>query len=294
MDIIRRNCPICDATNDTVYCQSNIDYAKLDEYAFASRKYPECMRHRLMHCPTCDVVYADPAPTQKLLQQEYEAALFDSSEEARCAAHTYASYLPKGLKFGKALDIGTGGGEFLSELCNYGFSSVEGIEPSPAAITTADPSIKPYIRQGVFVPEQYLPETYAFISCFQTLEHVADPLMLSRACYKALVPGGVYFIVSHNISGGINRLLGTRSPIFDIEHLQLFSPQSITKLMKKSGFEQVQLFPIWNRYPLHYWVKLLPLPKAFTRQIIRLLKAMKIGYIKIPMNVGNIGVMAFK
>jgi len=294
MDVIHRGCPICNASSSTVYCESNIDYAKLDAYAFASRKIPERMRHRLMHCDACDLVYADPAPAQHMLQREYEAASFDSSEEARCAARTYASYLPAGLKLGKALDIGTGGGEFLGELRRYGFLDMEGIEPSPSAIATADAAIKPCIRQGIFEPEQYPDGVYAFISCFQTLEHLYDPLRVSRACYNALAEGGVYFTVSHNILGLVNRLLGTKSPIFDIEHLQLFSPRSITKLMKTAGFTRVELFPIWNRYPLHYWVKLLPLPKPVTRQLVRLLKAIRIGYIQIPINVGNMGVMAFK
>jgi len=294
MEVVHRNCPICNISSQTVYCETNIEYEKLDAFAFASRKYPERMRHRLMKCTTCGLVYADPAPVQTTLQQEYEAASFDSQEEARCAAQTYASYLPKNLVRGKALDIGTGGGEFLSELQRYGFAELEGIEPSPSAIATADPAIRAHIHQGIFVPEACPANSYAFISCFQTLEHIADPLTVSRSCYNALVTGGVYFTVSHNIEGLVNRLLGTKSPIFDIEHLQLFSPQSVVTLMKQSGFTDIKLFPVWNRYPLHYWIKLFPLPKIITRNLVCFLKAIKLGYIKIPINVGNMGVLAFK
>jgi hypothetical protein len=64
--------------------------------------------------------------------------------------------------------------------------------------------------------------------------------------------------------------------------------------MHKAGFTHTKLFPIWNRYPLHYWVKLLPLPRSFKSTLIHWLKKLKIGYIPIPMAVGNMGVIAIK
>ena len=39
-----------------------LDPEALDELAFASRKPPEYMHLRLLECPVCDLLYADPAP----------------------------------------------------------------------------------------------------------------------------------------------------------------------------------------------------------------------------------------
>lgn len=294
MELIDRTCPLCSNDSTEIHCESNLNFSKLDEFAFSSRKIPEGMHHRMKLCPNCDLLYADPAPAPSNLSTEYENTSFDSSEEARCAAHTYRKYMPADLKKGKALDIGCGGGEFISELVDYGFSPAEGIEPSPAAIVTAAPNIKPLIKNGMFAEENYVRGSYSFVSCFQTLEHVYDPLYISKSIYNLLQPGGALYIVSHNFRGSINRLFKTKSPIFDIEHMQLFSPKSMEIMLNKAGFTKIKKFPIWNSYPLHYWIKLFPLPKKLKTQIIKFSKTIKLGYWKIPLPVGNYGMIAYK
>src|SRR5436309_1626238 len=58
-EMVARACPVCASTDAShVYAEANFNVAKLDEYAFASRKMPEYMHHRLIECPTCDLVYA--------------------------------------------------------------------------------------------------------------------------------------------------------------------------------------------------------------------------------------------
>ena len=68
---------------------SNVDPARLDQFAFASRKLPEYMHHRLMICKTCDLVYASPVPAPDELHEAYAEAAFDSGTEAAYAARTY-------------------------------------------------------------------------------------------------------------------------------------------------------------------------------------------------------------
>ncbi|MBI3631208.1 MAG: methyltransferase domain-containing protein, partial [Candidatus Sungbacteria bacterium] len=150
------------------------------------------------------------------------------------------------------------------------------------------------IRQGIFDPKDFTQESYALVSCFQALEHVHDPLLVSRGAYSLLKKGGMYFTVSHNYRGGVNKILGTKSPIYDIEHLQLFSPDSITALMKQAGFSDIRVFPIWNSYPLHYWIKLFPMPKGLKRGVIKGLKAVRLAGIPLAAPVGNMGVIATK
>ncbi|MGO8673729.1 MAG: hypothetical protein ACLQVD_20520 [Capsulimonadaceae bacterium] len=44
----RRYCPMCELSDDSkVYVESKVDPAKLDAFAFASRKLPEYMHHRM-------------------------------------------------------------------------------------------------------------------------------------------------------------------------------------------------------------------------------------------------------
>lgn len=294
MELIARHCPICKCSDSPLYAKSNAQLDKLDAFAFSSRKYPERMHYDLKLCNACDVLYSDNVLPPSTVANEYENAAYDSSEEARFAARTYAKYVPASLKRGKALDIGTGGGDFLVQLKRLGFSPLEGVEPSRAAIETAAPDIKPLIRKGMFDSTQHTKDSYDLITCFQTLEHVENPLEFSKQIYELLDSGGAYFTITHNFKGMLNRFMSFSSPIYDIEHYQLFSKKSLHKLLDSCGFKDIHVFSIQNTYPLHYWLKLLPLPQKFAATFVSLSKCLKFGHIPMSMNVGNIGVIGFK
>ncbi len=66
--------------------------------------------------------------------------------------------------------------------------------------------------------------------------------------------------MTHDYRAPINRLLGRRSPIIDIEHMQLFCPASLDRLLGEAGFADIAIRAIRNRYPLRYWLRLRPLP----------------------------------
>ena len=234
-----RHCPVCGSSDESqVFRDANIDPQRLDGFAFASRKVPEFMHHRLIICPACDLMYASPMPSPSQLHAAYQGASFDSGEEARCASRTYASHLrrlmPSLPDRTAALDIGTGEGSFLEELLAAGFEQVSGVEPSLAAIATASSTVRAHIRQGVFNADDFANDSFSLITCFQTIEHVPDPLAICRGAHRLLKPGGALFIVCHNRRALSAKVLGTSSPIFDIEHLQLFSPASCRRLLAEA------------------------------------------------------------
>ena len=68
--------------------------------------------------------------------------------------------------------------------------------------------------------------------------------------------------MTHNYRSNVNRALGSRSPIIDIEHLQLFSTASIRELFERSGFAAVSTREFINRYSLAYWARLAPMPRG--------------------------------
>lgn len=292
MELIARQCSLCGKASSHLHLEEKFQQEKLNEFSFSSRKAPEPLNLRLYLCQSCDLIYANPGLSQSTTNQEYEKAAFDSSVEAGFAAKTYAKYLPQKSAINSALDIGTGGGEFLLELQKSGVKNICGIEPSSAAINTAQGSVKPFIKQGFFSKDSYPENQFDLISCFQTLEHVFDPLQLSRDACSLLKQGGRFFVVTHNFRGTVNRILGAKSPICDIEHLQLFSPTSLRKMLENAGFRDVKVFSIINTYPLSYWIKLMPgLPAK--KQILSLIKKVKIDP-PIPLPIGNLGAIATK
>ncbi len=291
-ELTARSCPTCGSTDDsTIFASQRLDMSSLDQHAFASRKRPEHMRLRLVECPGCDLVYASPVPSPEALARLYDEAAFDSVEEARYAARSYAQELreliPTLPDRQGALDIGTGEGAFLAELLQLGFTEVGGVEPSRAPIDAADPAVANLIEHDVFRPDIRPPASLSLVTCFQTIEHVPDPATLVRGAAGLLKPGGLFVLVCHNRRATINRLLSMRSPIIDIEHMQLFSPRSVVELLRHGGLQEVGHRTIRNRYPLRYWMRLLPLPDRPREIVERALARGGLSARPVSLNVGN-------
>jgi SAM-dependent methyltransferase len=289
-----RPCPVCGEgpDNATLFLEESFNPARLDSFSFASRKAPEFMSYRLLRCTECSTVYAAAAPPTEALATAYAKAAYDSAEEAALAADTYEAALRPMIaslaQRARALEIGTGTGVFLERLRRGGFVDVVGIEPSKAAIDAAEAEIRPFIREGIFVEKEFSPESFDFICCFQTLEHVSGPKELVESCLRLLRPGGILACVTHDYRAPINRLLGRRSPIIDIEHLQLFCGPSLKALLANAGFVLEKLSPLVNRYPLRYWARLSPLPEPIKKGSTQMLALLGLASVRVGLNVGNL------
>ena len=288
-----RLCPVCaaDMQHARLFLPENIDPSRLTGLSFASRKVPEFMSHRLVRCLDCDVIYADSPPDQVELAQAYHTSDFDSADEATDAADAYARAIRPSLNRlagrGAALEIGAGTGAFLEHLATAGFARIVGIEPSRAAIAAAPASRQPWIREGIFERCQFSEGSFDLIACFMTLEHVRDPCDLTREVVRLLKPGGAFITVTHDWRAPINRILGRRSPIIDIEHMQLFSRLSIERLFAEAGLAAITSTSFVNRYALSYWMRLMPLPDGVRRLMSAGLSTSGLGGLKLGVNVGN-------
>src|SRR5688572_16472933 len=93
--MVSRACPVCGSVSQyRVFKEAAFDASRWGRFAFSSRKTPEYMHYRLLECSRCDLLYANPLPTEQALEAEYREAAFDSGEEARYAADSYAEVLP--------------------------------------------------------------------------------------------------------------------------------------------------------------------------------------------------------
>lgn len=291
----KRPCPVCstDASTAKLFLNENIDSSRVSKFSYASRKLPEFMCYRLVQCCTCDLVYADDPPSKEILANEYHEASFDSAQEAEDAAAAYVKAIGPllgeySVEGASALEIGTGTGIFLEALKELGFDRVVGVEPSAAAVSAAPTHRKNWIRQCVFNESDFEPNSFDLICCFMTLEHVADPNEILESATRLLKDGGAVALVTHDYRSPLNRLLGKRSPIIDIEHLQLFSKKSVQTLMARNGFDPIVIQSFRNCYSVRYWLRLLPLPVKLKLKTIKLLDLLGITDKKLSFNVGNI------
>lgn len=293
-----RVCPGCGGQSQIPYADEQIDSEKINEFTYASRKQPEFMCLRLVRCRECDLVYAPSPPPVEFLSNAYSDADFDSGPEALAAAKNYSKVLTPHIARlagrNAAVDVGAGTGPLLPWLRECGFDPVIGIEPSRAAINAASPEVRAMLREGMFSPNLLADISPSLLCSFMTLEHLPDPGEFLRTAFDLMEPGGMLAIVVHNWRAPLNRLLGLRSPIIDVEHLQLFSPRSLKALLEKTGFTSVNMESIENTYPLGYWFRLTPLPTGIKNPIEAVLKFTGLSNIHVSLKVGNMLAVATK
>lgn len=295
-----RSCPVCHTGFETakLFIDKNFDSAKLSGFSFSSRKEPEYMCHRLVQCPNCDLVYVDQPPGEDELAHAYHVAEYDSSEEANDAASSYIRAIRPTLGAlacrQSALEIGTGTGIFLECLSGEGFTQLVGVEPSSAAIAAAPEYRRVWIREGMFDERDFAPESFDLICCFMTMEHVRDPNIIALSALRLLRPGGAFVTVTHDYRSLVNRLLGKRSPIIDIEHMQLFSKRSVRHLFESTGYADVTVKAFVNTYSLRYWMRLAPLPRGIKSAVTSLMASIGLDNVKLGVNVGNLITTGFK
>ena len=193
---------------------------------------------------------------------------------------------------GRLLEIGCGTGFLLERALELGFNEVFGIEPSRDAIEQASERVRPYIRNGSFREGLWPDASFDIICGFQVFDHLAHPNEVLQVCRRALRPGGLTFWIHHDTSAWTNRLLGEASPIVDVEHVYLFDPRTMSRLLEKNGFEVLRVFPVRNRYPFYYWASLAPLPAALKRRLLPILKSTRLARVPLSWNAGNFGIVA--
>lgn len=283
-----RNCPACNSNVVQSILPEKIDQSLLTEYSYASRKPPELMHLELWNCGLCGTLYCPRPIGQELLAGEYGSAAYDSGEEAFDAALAYADNIEKVLdiKESEILDIGAGDGAFLSVCQQRGANRIAGIEPSRAAIDFAPKDLQRFLQLGTLDNTTEFREKFDLVTLFMTVEHVADPNSVFDSLKNCLNVGGRIAIVCHDRLSFVNRVLRTKSPIFDIEHQQIFTKKGIVHLFERMNMEVEYCSSFKNSYSLRYWLRLLPIP-MLVRNLLNLLPSLILRN-KLSLNVGNI------
>jgi SAM-dependent methyltransferase len=276
-------CPACLSKGSLRYPEKLEDNL-FNDLTFASRKRPELMHYDLFECENCKTLFTNRNVNLSELLKNYEIAEYDSNIEAKYAASTYVRNLQKALpKFkGSILDIGAGDGAFLSAALGVLATSNLGIEPSIKAIAKNDDN-RVNIK-NIAIEDLETNEKFDLVTCFQTIEHLNNPREFITNIKRFIKPGGYFAISCHNRLSLTNKILGEKSPIFDVEHLQVFTDQGIEKLFSGLNFKIVYSNKYRNKYPLSYWLKIAPVGEKIKDYVETKKKLFGLG---ISINVGN-------
>lgn len=292
-------CAICreDKGFDVLY-KENFNYNSIDENTFSARRIPQKCHYRILKCKACGLVYSSPVLRPDEIEQLYKKSKLNYEAEIENIKETYGRYLKEAMNLVPSpqniLEIGCGNGFFLEKALDMGFKNVYGVEPSKDAVEKADKRIKDRIIIDIFRPGLFNENFFDLICFFQTIDHIIDPNELLQNCYKMLRPNGIVFCINHNTEALSTKMLGERSPIFDIEHIYLFNKSTIKKIFEKNGFEVVNIIDITNVYSFGYWIRMLPFPASMKKKILHILSFVNLNEKKISVKSGNIGITVRK
>lgn len=299
LELSATECPICHTTDNA----TELYPAKLSEDAFnpetfSARRLPDRVHYRIVRCMTCGLVRSDPVADPRIQAELYAKAGFDYGEQVDNLRATYGRYLAKlaalGAPKGALLEIGGGNGFVLQEALTQGYAQVTGVEPSEAAIASADPTIRPHMVCDLMRPGLFEAEQFDVVCMFQTFDHITDPNTLLDECFRVLKPGGFLLCFNHDVDAPSARLLGERSPIVDVEHPFLYSPKTMARMAEAHGFVVAECGAARNRVALRYLAWLAPLPGAIKQRALAWLKDSGIGRLTFSVPLGNLYFIARK
>lgn len=136
----------------------------------------------------------------------------------------------------------------------------------------------------------HIPDDSAgFAMMVHVLDHLLDPIGHLREIHRCLVPGGLIGIVVHDERSLLARLIGARHPIYCPYHPQLFNPTTLAAMLRRAGFDVLEVAKTRNHYPLRDVVE-----TGFSRFGLGRLPVPIPRRIVLPMPLGNIQATARK
>lgn len=167
------------------------------------------------------------------------------------------------------LDIGCSNGVFLDLYKN---SETWGVEPSAIVHST---QYKVHRIINTTFERAKLPQNYFdLIIMNHTLEHVKDAEIVLAKIYRLLKKDGILFIDVPNAGGLGAKIMGDKWPYkLEKEHTYQFTKDSLSKLIKDSGFKILHwesrsgLFELANPL-LDLWQSLITFKKRFITNLL--------------------------
>jgi len=204
-------------------------------------------------CNDCRTIFMSPRPSPAVMTDYYSNSenyaywamhIFPASEASRREKihkpwlERVADYCRRfGIREGTLVEIGPGFGTFSELATGSGlFSRVIAVEPTPEMAAACRARGVDVIEKRI---EDVLEEDVAgadVLVSFEVIEHLFDPSAFLKQCARLVRPGGLLVLSCPNGLGFDIEVLGARALAVDAEHVNLFNPGSLAKLLERSEF----------------------------------------------------------
>lgn len=89
----------------------------------------------------------------------------------------------------------------------------------------------------------------------QVLDHLLDPVATLSELKTKLLPNAKLLLVTHNEKSLLRKIVGWKWPAFCLQHPQIYNPQSITKLLERSGYRVESIQRSANYFQFSFLLK---------------------------------------
>lgn len=225
------DCPVCES------CEKETAFMK-DWFTFS-------------RCLNCGMIYLNPRLNDKATYEFYNSEWNTIYNEQKFDAITIATSMDDKINHrnlelikkikannGALLEVGIGKGYFLKKAQEMGYD-VYGVELNKKNCESAikllgDPD---RVFNSDIHDAKFKEDRFDVIYMRDVFEHVPNPRKLLAEFNRIGKKGCVIFIEVPNIEGWIYKIVKERHVcIFAFEHLNYWSPETLSKLLKSSGF----------------------------------------------------------
>jgi len=203
--------------------------------------------YEVAKCNICGFVFLNFDPDASFFSNFYSAEFFNDSgtrhayndyeSEAQSMKKTFANRVDALRKYGQGgslVDIGCATGAFMERATR--FWKTYGIDVSRYAIDLAKKKNLDVVC-GDLLTTQFNNQKFDVVTLWDTIEHVTDPRSTLKRIYEITNTGGVVALTTGDVGSLTARLCGKFWHLYNIpQHLSFFSKQSITDILKETGF----------------------------------------------------------
>lgn len=253
----RPTCPLCNTTGQVLYANLH------------DRLYDVPGEWTLCKCPSCGLVWLNPAPTEQDIGKVY--ASYFTHETGKPAWQSdnpiYRAWVKAGSVYraainntfmgqmrrradamylgevppGRLLDVGCGDGGWLAKMKTLGWQ-VEGQETDADAAAYAQRVYGVNVHVGLLHELQLPPAMFDAITLSHVIEHVHDPVAVLAECRRLLKPTGRLIALTPNIESYGHQQFGVNWVALEPpRHLTLFSPATLADVAKRAGYAQANV-----------------------------------------------------
>ena len=265
---LSRACPICSSLpplNLTVQSKINaelLDFDKLIPYW--NGFFKDKVFFSYYRCSGCSLLYAPTFFNGRQLEQLYGQMPPNMDEvpmdALRRTQNGYFQALKKNSKLqGGFVEVGPDIGLFTENCIREGkYSEYWLFEPNQAVLPLLIKIVKGHknnIIHEMFGFEHVPDKVVSTAVMIHVLDHLLDPVATLKELRQKMEPDARLLLVTHNESSLLRHFFNWRWPAFCLQHPQIYSPQSMKKLLDAAGFKIIKQEKTINYFEIRFLFK---------------------------------------